>query len=98
MFLAGFKNLAGDVAPRSHPRRAARLAYGFTERQSESFIVRSVEQPAAIGPSFALDEKHGVAHALVGQRARVPEVVERAQHVVVVARREGEVQKLGGGA
>ena len=85
-----------SAGPSEHPQRpervpAARLAYRLAELEGERLVVRSIEEPAAIGLPPALDELQGVVHAWVGLDAGGPEVVERAEDVVVVARREREL-------
>jgi hypothetical protein len=53
-----------------------------------------IEEPSAVWLPSALDEMHGIANAWVGLCAAESEVVQCAENVVVVARREREFKKL----
>ena len=80
------------------------MADGFGEWEGEGLGVGIVEEPAAVGLAFAPDELPGFVEARIefafgfGVNARREacgaEVVERAEDVVVVARREGEFEEL----
>ena len=63
----------------------------------------AIEKPSTVGLLPALDDMHGIADARVGLDTGVPEIVERTENVVVVARRKRELQErrigdLAGGA
>ena len=54
--------------------------------------VDAVEQPAPVRLVPQAHDLHGRSHSGIRLGARLPEVVERAQHVVVPVAREGEVE------
>lgn len=82
---------------------AAGLADGFGEWEGERFGVGIIEEPTAVGLPFGADELGGFGEAWVGFGFGLSlgvevcgaEVVECAEDVVVVARREGEFQEFG---
>lgn len=49
----------------------------------------AIEEPTAIGLAAGFDVIDGLAHARVGEDGSSAEIVEHAEDVVVVARREG---------
>ena len=78
---------------------AAWLADGFCQRKCEGFGVGIVEEPAAVGLAFGFDELNGFGETWVGHGfcvdASGAEVIEGAENVVVVARRESEFEEFG---
>ena len=73
---------------------AAGLADDFGEREREGLVVGVFEEPAAVGLALAFDEFDGFAHAWIGFGAGGAEVIESAENVVVVARRESEFEEF----
>src|SRR5215470_6662138 len=92
------------LVPTEHPQRAQRVpatrfAYRFVEREGERLVVGVIEEPSAVGLTLALDETEGFVDtriwAVAILKRGVPEVMEGAQDVIAVARREGELQEVG---
>ena len=77
---------------------AAGLADGFAGGHGEGFVVGTVQEPATVGLAAAFDEMNSFAETRIGRDMVVhcggTEVVEGAKNVVVVARREGELEKF----
>src|SRR5689334_18676101 len=88
---------SGDtVPPVEHPEcaegvPAARRACAL-EIEVDAARVDAVEPPPAVGLPLGLHERYRFCHPGIGVRARVPEVVERTQHVVVPVVRKCELQ------
>ena len=55
--------------------------------------MRIIEKPSTIGLPPPLDDLHGIPDALVRLIAGVPEVVKRTEDIIVVSRRERELQE-----
>lgn len=76
---------------------AARLTGCFMEWQRERLIVGSIEAPAAVAVLAALQVIDGIVDSRAGvgavQKACASEIVERAEHVIVVARRKGQFEE-----
>ena len=88
---------AGSVPPLEHPERAegvpaARRAHAALKIEVDLTRMDPVEQPAAVGLPLRLHDFHCLRHPGIRVRARPPEVVERAQHVVVPVVRKSEVE------
>jgi hypothetical protein len=54
---------------------------------------RRVREPSAVGLPFTFDEMHGITDPCVGLDIGFPKIVERAENVVMVARRERQLQE-----
>ena len=81
-----------SVPPAQHPKRAegvpaARRAHAL-EIEVDAARMDAVQQPPAVGLPFGLHDRDRLGHPGIGVRAGVPEVVQRAQHVVVPVVRE----------
>ena len=88
----------GLPIPAKHSQRTERvpatwIAHRFAEWDGERLVVRGIEDPSTIGLPLALDEVQGIAEASFGVMTGGPEVVERTEDVVVVTRRERELQE-----
>src|SRR5882757_771155 len=81
-------------AQRSERVPSARLTYSFIERDRERLIIGGIERPPAIREAFALNNVDRFSHARIGCRFIRPEVIESAEHVVVISRRKGELEEL----
>jgi hypothetical protein len=86
--LHGAKN--AECAQRVPP---ARGAGGLVERHGQGFVVDAIEWPSSIGPALGFDDPDGVGDAFVVRAIRSHQIVERAQNVVVIARRKGEFKE-----
>src|SRR4051812_7011024 len=87
-----------SVRPAQNSHRAKRVpatrqSSTFFEREVEMVRVRYVLQPAAVRSALPIDERKGLVDPRVCGFARGAEVVEAAQHVVVVAGRKCKVEK-----
>jgi len=66
------------------------LAAGLAGGDGDGFVVGAIEEPAAVGLAFALEDLNCWPEERVGWRvSRGSQVVETAKDVVVVAGREG---------
>ena len=91
---------AGSVPPLEHPEcpegvPAARRAHAALKIEVDLTRMDTVEQPPAVGLPLRLDDFHCLRHPRIWVRPRPPEVVERAQHVVVpvIRKRELEIRR-----
>ena len=93
LWIAGVKPTKNSQRAKRVP--AAGLADGFGEWEGEGLGVGIVEEPAAVGLALAFNELDRFGHARVGLPTGCPEIIERAENVVVVARRESEFEEFG---
>jgi hypothetical protein len=96
--VASNRVLPASVAPAEYPQRPervppTRLTHRLAERKGERLVVRAIEEPSTVGLPPAFDQMHGIADARVGLDIGLPEVVERTENVVMVARRKRELQE-----
>src|SRR5436305_6432539 len=83
--------------PVEHPERAegvpaARLPHATLEGEVDTTGMDPIEQPTAVRLPLRAHDLDGLRHPGIGLRARMPEVVERPEHVVAPGVREREVE------
>src|SRR5262249_36815120 len=89
----------GCVPPGAYPTRAegvaaARRARAALKIEVDATGMDAVAQPPAIRLPLRPYDRDRLRHPRIGVRARVPEVIQRAQHVVVPVIRKRELQIL----
>src|ERR1700759_2928906 len=87
------------VPPAENAQRAERIPSAgltdpFIERDRQRLIIRGIERPPAIREAFTLNNVDRISHARIGCRSVSAEVIESAEHVIVIARGKGELKKL----
>jgi len=89
--------LRAPLEDAQRPKRipAAGSAGRFVEGKGEALAVGTIKKPAAVGLALGLDHLNSLPHARAGARVGAPEIIERAEDVVVVARGESEFEELG---
>src|SRR5215831_4587354 len=94
----------GSVPPLEHPERAEGVPAAWRARavlkiEVDAARMDAVEQPPAVGLPLRPHDRYRLRHPGIGACARLPEVVERPQHVAVpvVRKRELEIRRLGDG-
>src|SRR5262249_33099351 len=78
---------------------AARLALVLTEVDQQLVVMGVLEEPAAIGSALGFHDADRLGDPLVRRDARLPQIVESAEDVVVppVGEREAKPGTRGGG-
>src|SRR5579859_1323194 len=74
---------------------AAWLSDRLVERERKGFVVCAIKRPRAVGQAFFFNDLDGVMHARVRGDVGSAEIVERAQNVIAIARRERELEEFG---
>jgi len=87
------------LAPLEHPQSSesvppARLTDRFSRGQRNGLFIGAIKDPSTVRLAPVANSLQSVIHTRV-VTARISEVVERAENVVMVARRKRELEKLG---